>query len=331
MTGFVDEAVIEVFSGNGGSGCVSFRREKYVPKGGPDGGDGGEGGNVVFKVRRNLKTLFQVKRKHVFRAKNGLPGMGRKMHGKNGDDAVIEVPPGTYVKDFYTGEIIKDLNTDGEEWVFLRGGKGGRGNMNFATARRQAPRYAQPGIEGVERKIQLELNLIADIGFVGLPNAGKSTLLKTITNAHPQVAPYPFTTKIPNLGVLRVYDRDIILADIPGIIQGASQGAGLGIRFLKHISRTFLIILMIDMGDPACLDAVEILRKELEAFSPELLTKSKLIIGTKLDLDEAEENLELLKEKYPEEHIIGISSFSRIGLDALVKAFVQYTTVSEFE
>lgn len=331
MTGFVDEAVIEVFSGNGGSGAVSFRREKYVPKGGPDGGDGGQGGNVVFKVRKNLKTLFQVKRLRIFRAKNGQPGMGRKKHGKNGEDVIIQVPPGTYVRDFYSEEILKDLKTDGEEWVFLKGGKGGKGNSHFATARKQTPRYAQPGIPGVERKLQLELNLIADIGFVGLPNAGKSTLLDTLTNAHPQVAPYPFTTKIPNLGVLQVYERDIILADIPGIIQGASQGAGLGIQFLKHISRTFLIILMVDMGDPGCLETPDILRKELGTFSSELLTKSKLIIGTKMDLDEAEENLKELKKKYPGDHIIGISSFSRLGMDELVKAFVDYTNKSEFD
>ena len=320
MRGFIDETTIDVSSGNGGSGSVSFRREKYAPKGGPDGGDGGKGGNVVFKVRNNLKTLAHLRFKKNFHAENGKNGQGGKRHGRNGNDAEILVPPGTLIKDSETGEIIKDL-TGNEEWIFLRGGKGGMGNINFATAKNQVPRYAQPGIAGKSRKIRVELNIIADVGFVGFPNAGKSSLLARLTNANPKVAGYAFTTKIPNLGVYRISDRDIVLADIPGIIEGASHGTGLGIRFLKHIARTSGLVFLIDVSDENYLEAFDILLEEIKEFSDELFSKKRIILATKMDTENSEEKIEELKKKYPDEKINGISVFSGYGIDNLKKYF----------
>lgn len=261
MNGFVDETILDVYSGKGGRGSVSFRREKYVPKGGPDGGDGGKGGDVVFKVKNNLKTLSDIRHRKTFKAENGNYGTGSRKHGKDGENAVIEVPPGTVIKNPDTNEIIKDLAelSNNEEWVFLKGGKGGLGNSHFATSVKQAPRYAQPGLPGVSRTVKVEISIIADIGFVGFPNAGKSSLLNRLTNANPKIASYPFTTKIPNLGVYRIGYNDIILADIPGIIEGASHGAGLGIKFLKHINRTNGLLFLIDLSDEKFLESFDIL------------------------------------------------------------------------
>lgn len=317
MQGFIDETRLELYSGDGGPGCVSFRREKYVAKGGPDGGDGGRGGNVVFEVKKNLKTLSHLNAKHTFKAKKGQQGMGRRMHGKDGEDVVVLVPPGTIIRDYETREIIKDFsgNVDGETWVFLNGGKGGLGNWHYRSSIKQTPRYAQPGMPGQYAEILLELNMIADVGFVGFPNAGKSSLLKALTNADPKVAAYPFTTKIPNLGMLRIADRDVILADIPGIIDGASHGAGLGLRFLKHIARTAGLAFMIDLSDPAYLDAFEHLKHELQDFEASLLRKQRIIIATKTDLEGTEDSLVRLKEKYPDETIVAISVFARTGLE----------------
>lgn len=320
MSGFIDEAIIVVVSGNGGAGSISFRREKYVPNGGPDGGDGGRGANLVFKVKNNLKTLSGLRYKKIFAAENGKPGTGRKRHGKDGVDAVIPVPPGTILKDPETDEIIKDLThlSDGQEWVFLKGGKGGLGNTHFATSRKQAPRYAQPGLLGIERTIKVELNIIADVGFVGLPNAGKSSLLDHLTNARPKIAGYPFTTKIPNLGVFTLDEEDVILADIPGIIEGASSGAGLGIKFLKHISRTRGLLFLIDLSDEKFEETFHILLNELETFSKELSQKKRIIIGTKTDLfepEEATDKIEKLKQLLPEEKIYSISVFSGQGIE----------------
>lgn len=331
MTGFIDETVIEVASGHGGAGAVSFRREKYVAKGGPDGGDGGKGGRLIFQVKSNLKTLFHLKSKHTFFAENGHPGQKRKKHGRDGADTVLFVPPGTFIKDFETHEVIKDLKEDGETWVFLEGGRGGKGNWFFRSARNQVPKFSQPGEPGKERKVIVELNLIADIGLVGLPNAGKSTLLSVLTNATPEIAAYPFTTKIPNLGVLKAYNQDIVIADIPGIIKGASHGAGLGIRFLKHISRTFLIILLIDLSDENFEDTIDILKEELGNFAGELLTKSKVIVGTKLDIAGTEDNLEKLKKAYPDERILGISSVTRGGLKELAQEMIRLISSSRDE
>jgi GTPase len=319
VQGFIDETRLELFSGNGGPGCVSFRREKYVAKGGPDGGDGGRGGNVVFEVKKNLKTFSHLNAKHTFRAKNGQQGMGKRMHGKDGNDVIILVPPGTIIRDFESNDIIKDFsgNVEGEMWTFLQGGKGGLGNWHYRTSKKQVPRYAQPGIEGQYAEILLELNMIADVGFVGFPNAGKSSLLKELTNADPKVGAYPFTTKIPNLGMLRIADNDVVLADIPGIIDGASHGAGLGLKFLKHIARTAGLAFMVDLSDPGFLDAFEHLKHELEDFEASLLRKERIIIATKTDLDGTSEALEQLIEKYPDEKIIAISVFARTGLDEI--------------
>ncbi len=319
MNRFVDEALIEVSSGNGGGGAVHFRREKYVERGGPDGGDGGGGGDAVFIVKRNLKTLSRFKTCRIYRAENGSPGRGRRKHGKMGRDVEIPVPPGTILKEPQTGEIIKDLTGEKESWVFLKGGRGGKGNWHFRSSTRQAPRYAQPGKPGKTRNILIELNIIADIGMVGRPNAGKSTLLSVLTNAHPEIAGYPFTSKIPNLGVLSYYEQDIVLADIPGIIEGASRGAGLGLRFLKHINRTRILAFLIDLSNPSFSNTFEILKEELKNFSPELLKKPRILVGTKMDLDPALENLKLLAGTYSEERILGISALTGLGIARLKK------------
>ena len=319
MTGFADETYIDVSSGKGGDGCVSFRREKYVPRGGPDGGDGGRGGDVIFVVRDNLKTLVHLRNKRVYRAENGRPGMGRRKHGRNGDDAVIEVPPGTLIKNAETGEIIKDLTELNDSWTMLKGGDGGNGNWHYKSSVKQTPRYAQPGQAGEELRLHIELNVIADAGLVGFPNAGKSSLLKKLTNANPKVGAYAFTTKIPNLGVLDLGYTHAVIADIPGIIEGASQGAGLGIKFLKHIARTSVLLFMIDLTDSNFLEAFDLLLDELEEFSPVLAGKKRIVIGTKLDLEGAEENLEELKKRLSGEKIIGISTFSHLGMDDLKK------------
>jgi GTP-binding protein len=314
---FVDEIILDVASGSGGNGCVSFRREKYIPRGGPDGGDGGRGGDVVFVVRRNLKTLGHLRKRPIVKAGNGAQGEGRQKHGRDGADVEIPVPPGTLVRDAESGEILKDFAEEGERWVFLRGGDGGKGNTHFKSSRIQAPRFAQPGMPGSEAKLRVELNIIADIGFVGFPNAGKSSLLGVLSNAHPTVADYPFTTKIPHLGVTRLNDRDLVLADIPGIIEGASRGAGLGLKFLKHISRTAGLAFLVDLSAPNWETAFPALVEELRLYSPELAGKRRILVATKLDLPEAAENLPRFQALFPGEKIVGISAFTHKGLDAL--------------
>lgn len=321
MIGFADEVYIDVASGNGGNGCVSFRREKYVPKGGPDGGDGGTGGSVIFEVRQNLKTLSHLKTKRSYKAENGESGKGKQRHGRNGEDVVIPVPPGTLIKDPDTGKVLRDLTDLDEQWIIYRGGKGGKGNMHYATSRRQVPRYAQPGEPGVAGRLHVELHIIADIGFVGLPNAGKSSLLSVLTNAHPKIAAYAFTTKTPNLGVLRYNYRDIILADIPGIIEGASDGAGLGDKFLKHIARTSGLAIMLDLTDENIIHTYEIVLKELEYYAYEMLRKPRIILGTKLDLPGTKDVLEQFAGKMKDEKVIGVSSFSSEGLEEVKAAF----------
>jgi GTP-binding protein len=302
---------------------VSFRREKYVPKGGPDGGDGGRGGRVVFQVRPDLKTLSHLAMRRAFRAQNGRPGEGRRRHGADGKDAVIQVPPGTRVYDQETGELLKDLRHEDDEWVFLTGGRGGKGNAHFATSTHQTPRFAQEGGDGSECWVRLELALIADIGFLGLPNAGKSSLLAVLTNAHPEVAEYPFTTKIPNLGVMRLPQRDVVLADIPGIIEGASEGAGLGHRFLRHVSRTAGLAYVVDLAAEDPCEVVGTLEQELARYDSRLLKRDRLLVGTKLDLDGAEDRLAGLAQCYPDERVVGVSAFSRRGLEELQGEFLR--------
>lgn len=329
---FVDETTITVSSGNGGNGCVAFRREAHVPLGGPAGGDGGRGGDVIFEVRRNVRTLANVRYAHTYKARNGQDGMGRNRHGADGDDVIIPVPPGTVVKDAGSGQILMDFGkADEGRWLFLKGGNGGWGNVHFKSSVNQAPRTALPGKPGQTVTLVVELQLMADIGFVGFPNAGKSSLLDRFTNARPKIAPYPFTTKIPNLGVLTIAERDIILADIPGIIEGAHEGAGLGIRFLKHIARTAALAILIDLSDDRFLEAFGTLTAELAGFSGDLLTKPRIVIGTKLDLPETEGRLDELKAALPGEQVTGISVFSGEGLDDLSRRFLAFVTRAETE
>ena len=321
MFGFSDETYIDVASGNGGHGCVSFRREKFVPKGGPDGGDGGRGGDVVFVVRSNLRTLGHLKLQRSFRAENGRPGQGARCAGRNGKDVEIPVPPGTVIRDAQTGELIKDL-TDTDRYVFLKGGKGGLGNWHFRNAVRQAPKYAQPGFPGEEMRVGLELQIIADIGLVGFPNAGKSSLINLFTNARSKVAGYPFTTKIPVLGVLRDGDQDVIIADIPGIIEGASEGAGMGYKFLRHISRTKGLCYMVDLSDDNYLDAYDILSAELSKYSEELAGKEHILIGTKIDEEGTEERFSALKAKYKDMKVLPLSIYMDDLVDEVRKALL---------
>jgi len=332
MEKFADEAIIEVSSGSGGNGCIAFRREKYVPQGGPSGGDGGRGGNVVFTVRRNVRTLAHLRYKRTFKAKNGEDGRGQSCYGKNGEDIIIPLPPGSIVREAETGALVRDFSGeagDKGDFVFLKGGNGGWGNIHFKSSVNQAPRKAQPGQPGQTVQLKVELHIMADIGLVGFPNAGKSSLLDRFTNARPKIAAYPFTTKIPNLGVLTVGAsgdmdvRDVIIADIPGLIEGASQGAGLGIRFLKHISRTSALVFLVDLSDENYLDAFDVLKQELASFSPELVQKKRLLVGTKTDLPETEGRLVELAEKYSNENVFGISVFSGEGIKELALEFLR--------
>jgi len=324
MRTFADEALIEVSSGKGGNGCVAFRREKYVPRGGPSGGDGGRGGDVVFVVRRNLRTLAHLRYQHSFKAENGQDGEGRQRNGRNGQAVYVPLPPGTVLKDPDTGAVIRDFGPAARgNFVFLKGGNGGWGNVHFKSSVNQAPRKALPGKPGAFRRLKVELQIMADVGLVGFPNAGKSSLLDAFTNARPKIAPYPFTTKIPNLGVLTLGgggvrdNRDIIIADIPGLIEGASLGAGLGHRFLKHISRTTALVFLIDLSAENYAEAFDILYRELDYFSPALTAKKRIVCGSKLDLEGTPAALEELTAKYPGENIIGISVFSGQGLKQL--------------
>lgn len=321
MVGFADETYIDVASGNGGNGCVSFRREKFVPKGGPDGGDGGRGGDVIFVVKNNLRTLGRLKMIRSFKAENGQNGGGARCFGRDGRDVEVEVPPGTVLKNPETGEVIQDL-TGMDRFVFLKGGKGGLGNWHFRSSTRQTPRFAQPGQEGMAMRVGVELQIIADIGLVGYPNAGKSTLLNALTNAQAKVAGYPFTTKIPQLGMMRYDGRDVIIADIPGLIDGASQGAGMGIKFLKHITRTQGLAFLIDLSDERYLTAYDSLCKELFTFEPALLDKPQVIVGTHLDAESATEHLQELEKKYPEKTIVGVCVFLEEGITDIQKAFI---------
>ena len=290
MINFADEALIEVRSGNGGNGCVAFRREKYIPHGGPNGGDGGKGGDVIFCVKRNMRTLGKLRQKHCFKAKNGGDGQGWNRFGADGEDCVIPVPPGTTIRDAETEEVIYDFTgkSENEKFTYLKGGNGGWGNVHFKSSTNQAPKHANPGQKGETRFLKLELSIMADVGLVGFPNAGKSSLLTAFTNARPKIAPYPFTTIIPNLGVLRVDDEnDIIIADIPGIIEGASEGLGLGDTFLKHITRTSCLIFMIDCSDDNYLSAYDTLCNELSSYSDILMEKPRIVLCNKVDVDGA--------------------------------------------
>ncbi|MBL8877515.1 MAG: GTPase ObgE [Phycisphaerales bacterium] len=294
---FVDEVVIHVRGGRGGDGAVAFRREKYVPKGGPDGGDGGHGGSVFLKATAGLDTLLDLAGRHHWHAEDGQGGMGSNCFGKRGRNLIIPVPPGTLVFDADADRLLKDLVEDGQVVCVAPGGKGGRGNARFATSTNQAPREATPGRPGRERLLRLELKLIADAGFVGLPNAGKSTLLSRLTRARPKIAAYPFTTKEPHLGILELPGfRRLVLADLPGLIEGAHEGAGLGDLFLRHIERTRVIVHLVDLfppeGSPVPVEAYRIIRNELEKYSPALAARREIIVANKLDLSDADAPLQ---------------------------------------
>ena len=299
---FVDQVRIEVKAGDGGRGCVSFRREKFIPKGGPDGGDGGKGGSVYFVVDEALSTLLDYRYMHHYKAQNGAPGLGKNMHGKNGESLELRVPPGTLVYDDESGELLADLTETGKPLLFLPGGQGGRGNARFATSTNRAPRHAQPGIAGEARALRLELKLLADVGLVGLPNAGKSTLISAVSAAKPKIADYPFTTLVPNLGVVRYGNfKTMVLADIPGLIAGASEGHGLGIRFLRHVERTDLFLHLVDLscmqeGDP--FDNFQMINNELKGYAEELASKPQLVVLTKIDIPEVRELAEQLREHF---------------------------------
>jgi len=303
MARFVDQAKIYVKAGNGGAGCVSFRREKYVPKGGPDGGDGGDGGDVILVADPQVHTLYDFYHQVHFKAENGKPGMGKKMKGRDGEDLILKVPVGTVVKDAETGEVLGDLTEPNQKLVVARGGKGGRGNARFATPTRQAPRIAEPGKPGEERWLILELKLIADVGLVGFPNAGKSTLLSRISAAKPKIADYPFTTLEPNLGVVKLVEGyTFVVADIPGLIEGAHKGIGLGHDFLKHIERTRVLLYILDLSKKEeVVKDYQVLKKELELFNPNLLKKPYLIALNKVDLFPNMDEVKDIINKFPEE------------------------------
>ncbi|MCY7363552.1 MAG: GTPase ObgE [Ignavibacteria bacterium] len=321
---FLDHAKIYAKSGKGGNGCVSFRREKYVPKGGPNGGDGGKGGNLIFKATSQLSTLIDFRYKAHYKSGKGMPGLGGLKTGKNGEDETILVPCGSIIKDFDTGEVIADLLTNGEEKIILKGGRGGKGNNHFKNSTNQAPRNAQPGEEGEEKTLLIELKLIADVGLVGFPNAGKSTLISKISAAKPKIANYAFTTLVPNLGIVKYKEYDsFVVADIPGIIEGASSGKGLGIQFLRHIERTRILLFLIDSTNlenlktkKEILRDYEILLKELKTYEADLLDKPKIICFTKVDAISEELRKKLDKLKLKEDKIL-ISSVSGENLEEL--------------
>ena len=323
---FVDYALIEVHSGNGGNGAVTFRREKYVPKGGPSGGDGGNGGNVIIRTNANLHTLLDFRYKKKYKAGNGNIGGSSLKDGKNGDDVIVEVPVGTVIKDSKTEKVLFDLDKKNEEVILAKGGKGGKGNSKFATPTNQTPRFAENGKPGENKKVILELKLIADVGLVGFPNAGKSTLISKISAAKPKIADYPFTTLEPNLGIVRYKDfQSFTVADIPGIIEGASEGKGLGHKFLRHIERTRIILFLIEITSENLNKDFEILLKELKSYSPKLIQKKILVALSKADLVDAEKVKGALKTKFS-----GISGetfiFSAItgqGLSELLDALWQ--------
>ena len=317
---FVDEVVIGVKAGNGGDGCTSFRREKYVPMGGPDGGNGGRGSSIIFKVDKGLHTLLDLKYQKEIKGKKGDNGKGSNKFGKNAEDVIIKVPMGTVVKDLDTNLIIADLTKENDEVVVAKGGRGGRGNTAFKTHANTAPNFSENGEPGEEKKLKIELKMMADVGLVGLPSVGKSTLLSKISAAKPKIAAYHFTTLLPNLGMVRTKDgRSFVAADLPGLIEGASEGIGLGDKFLRHIERTRIILHVVDMsgieGDPY--ENYLTIRKELNNYSEKLSNKFEIIVANKMDMESSVENLKEFKKKIDKE-IIEISALTNKGIDELL-------------
>ena len=335
---FTDQVVIHVKSGKGGDGMVHFRREKFIPLGGPDGGDGGKGGDVIFEVKPTLNTLSSFRQNQKFKAEEGVKGGPSQMSGRYGKDLIIHVPPGTIIFDADTGELIGDLTQPGQKLTVLKGGRGGRGNQHFATSRNQAPRTAEKGEPAEEKRIKLELKLIADIGLIGVPNAGKSTLLSVLTNARPKIAAYPFTTLEPNLGVANIDDdTTVVLADIPGLIEGASHGAGLGHDFLRHVQRTRVLVHLLDgLSEDPVADYSQI-NSELSLFDPNLAKKPQLVALNKIDQPEVQERLTEIQNKFNKRKVelMTISALARTNTrELLVKAhqkLAQTPPLEEFE
>ena len=324
---FADSAKVFIKSGKGGDGHVSFRRELFVPAGGPDGGDGGKGGDIIFQIDEGMNTLMDFRHVRKYVAQAGEEGGKRKCHGANGSDLVIKVPEGTVIKDFESGKVIADMSGENRRMVILKGGKGGLGNMHYATSTMQAPKYAQPGQPSQELWVQLELKVIADVGLVGFPNVGKSTLISRVSNARPQIANYHFTTLNPHLGVVDLGEgAGFVMADIPGLIEGASEGVGLGHSFLRHIERTKVLIHVVDAASVEGRDPVEdirTIRKELEAYNADLLTRPQVIAANKLDAlseEEAEETLARIRKEFPDMDIFPISAVSGKGVKDLLYA-----------
>ena len=324
---FFDEAFITVQSGDGGRGCVSFRREKFIPRGGPDGGDGGKGGDVILKSTSHRRTLYPFRFKREFKAKNGGYGQGRRKTGKKGEDLIIEIPPGTLIKDAETNDLLKDFTQPGDVFIIAKGGRGGQGNHRFKTSTHRAPRFAQPGEPGQFLKLKLELKLIADVGLIGLPNAGKSTLISAISSATPKVADYPFTTLTPNLGVVQTgWGKPFVVADIPGLIEGAHNGAGLGIRFLRHIERTHILVHLIDtsaIDTQNPLAGYETINAELAGYSPQLAEKPQILVLNKMDLPGANQTAETLQAMLKDREVLLISALTRDGVEELISKIIE--------
>ncbi|CNE71817.1 GTPase ObgE [Streptococcus agalactiae] len=341
MSMFLDTAKISVKAGRGGDGMVAFRREKYVPNGGPWGGDGGKGGSVIFKVNEGLRTLMDFRYNRNFKAKAGEKGMTKGMHGRGAEDLIVSLPPGTTVRDATTGKVITDLVEHDQEFVVARGGRGGRGNIRFATPRNPAPEIAENGEPGEERELQLELKILADVGLVGFPSVGKSTLLSVVSAAKPKIGAYHFTTIVPNLGMVRTKSGDsFAMADLPGLIEGASQGVGLGTQFLRHIERTRVILHVIDMSasegrDPY--DDYVSINNELETYNLRLMERPQIIVANKMDMPDSEENLAAFKEKLAVNYdefddmpmIFPISSLAHQGLENLMDATAELLANTE--
>lgn len=340
---FVDKAKIFVKGGKGGNGAVAWRREKFEPSGGPFGGDGGDGGHVIFKADEGIRTLMDFRYKRSYLGENGEDGRSKRQFGKAGEDVIVKVPVGTLVKDEKTGRVIVDLREKGQEYIIAKGGKGGRGNARFATATRQAPGFAEAGTKGEERHVILELKLIADVGLIGFPNVGKSTILSVLSAARPKIANYHFTTLKPNLGVVRVGDeKSFVLADIPGLIEGASEGVGLGHSFLRHVERTRVLIHVLDASGIEGRDPIKdfhTIMDELIKYNPKLKDKPQIIVGNKMDLPGAQEGIERIKEEFEKEgyQVLDLSAATNQGIeklkyatwDLLSKTEVTYDTFDE--
>jgi GTPase len=325
VSAFIDQAHIRVRGGDGGKGAVAFRREKFVPKGGPSGGDGGDGGHVVLEVDEGLSTLLDYRYRHEYRAPSGQDGANKDMYGRGGEDLVLRVPPGTQVFDDQSGRLLADLQQHGQRMVAARGGRGGRGNIHFATPTDRAPRRSEPGQPGFERTLRLELKLLADVGLLGFPNVGKSSLIARISAARPKIADYPFTTLVPNLGVVRLSgERSFVVADVPGLIEGAHAGTGLGDRFLRHLERTRLLVHLIEINpapgrNPA--DDYQALRKELALYDPALAERPEIIVLSKIDLPDTRAELPALKQVFAQKNqtVLGVSAITGDGIPDLLE------------